>query len=132
VRVPGAELVGDSGIVLGALVLVADEKADRGAGGAAFVDARKNFDRVGFAPLRDVARRARLSPIQFLLDIAGGELQSRRAAVDHAAVRGPVRLAERRDAVEKPERVAGHGRAILHASLEEAPRLEYARREALA
>ena len=42
--------------VIAALVLVADEKADRRARSASFVDARENFHGVGLAPLRDMAR----------------------------------------------------------------------------
>ncbi|NJD68639.1 MAG: hypothetical protein FIA90_08330, partial [candidate division NC10 bacterium] len=56
----GAELVGDRRIILRALVLVADQEADRGAGGPALVDAREDFHRVALAPLRDVARTAGL------------------------------------------------------------------------
>src|SRR5207237_8413952 len=100
VRMPGPEFLGDRGIILRALVFVADEKADRRAGGAALKDAGEELDRVGFAPLGDMARAAGFAPIQFALNISGGELHARRTAIDHAAVRRPVRLAERGDAVK--------------------------------
>jgi len=47
-----AELLGDGGVILAALVGVADQQRDGGAGGAAFVDAGQNLDVVGFATRR--------------------------------------------------------------------------------
>src|SRR6202007_1913715 len=77
VRVAGPELLGDRGVVFRARVFVAHDEADRGAGGTALVHPGEDLDRVGLAALRDVARRARLSPIQFLLNIAGRGRQGR-------------------------------------------------------
>ena len=107
---PRPEFLGDGGIIFRALVLVADEKADRGAAGAAFIDAGEELDRVGLAPLRNVARAAWLSSIQLFLDIGGREFHPGRATVDHAAVRRAVRLAERGDAVKDAESIAGQKR----------------------
>src|SRR5207247_2352233 len=53
--VAGPELVGDRGVVFRARVFVAHDEADRGAGGAPLVHPGENLDRVGLAPLRDVA-----------------------------------------------------------------------------
>lgn len=66
-----AEFVRDRGVILRSLVLVADQQADRGPGGAPFMDAGEDLDRIGFAPLGDVTRTAGLAPVQFLLDIGG-------------------------------------------------------------
>src|SRR5258706_3683701 len=111
VRVVGvarAEFLRDRRVVLRALVLVAHEKADRGAGGPAFVHAREDLHGVGLAPLRDVARGPGLPFVQLCLYVVRGQGQARRAAVDHAAVRGPVRLAEPGDAIQRPERITRH------------------------
>src|SRR5205085_1591129 len=69
IGVSGAELVGDRRVVLRALVLVADEKADRRAGGAPFINAGEQLDRVRLAPLRHMARAAGLSPVELALYI---------------------------------------------------------------
>src|SRR5438105_8200749 len=106
---PRPELLRDRRVVLGALVFIANEKADRGAGGLSLVHTRQDLDRIGLPPLRYMARAARLAPIEFLLNVGSSERHSRRTTVDHATVSGTVRLAERRDAVEKTEAIAGHG-----------------------
>ena len=56
-------------VVLAALVGVADQERDRRAGGLAFVDAGEDLDRVGFLPLRDVARGAGAAPVEVGLDV---------------------------------------------------------------
>ena len=108
VGVAGTERVGDRRVVLAARVLVADQERDRRAGGAAFENAGQDLDRVGFAALGDVARRAGLAPVEIVLDVGGGERKPGRTAVDHAADRRSVRFAERGDAKKPAEGVAGH------------------------
>src|SRR5205823_13406957 len=88
---------------------------------------RQDLDRVGLAPLRDMARGAGLSAVQLFLNILIGKRKTGRTAVDYAAVGRAVRLAERAHAVEQAEAVAGH-RDIL---FEEPARLEHARGEGL-
>src|SRR5262249_52213217 len=63
VGVAGPELLRDRRVGLRALVLVAHQEADRGPRGAALQHAQEELDRVGVAPLRDVARGARFSSI---------------------------------------------------------------------
>ena len=111
VGVAGAERVGDVRVVLAALVLVADQQRDRRARRAALEHAGQDLDGVGLAPLRHVPRRAGPAAVEFVLDVGLRERQSGRAAVDDAADRGTVRFAERREAEQRAERVAGHGRA---------------------
>ena len=48
VRMAGAEAVCDFAVILGALVFVADQQADRRSGGFAFEDAGKNLHTVRF------------------------------------------------------------------------------------
>jgi hypothetical protein len=98
--------------VLRALVLVADQEADRGAGGAALVHARKNFHRVRFAPLRHMARASGLAPVELFLNVFIFQFKPWRTTVHYAAIRGAVRLAERGHAVEKPEGIARHREII--------------------
>ena len=80
----GTEGLGDVAIVLAALVLVADQEGDGGAGGFAFEYAGEDFYRIRLAALGDMARSARLAPVQIELDVLGGNFQSRRAAIHHA------------------------------------------------
>ena len=51
----GPEGFGDVAVILAALVLVADQQGDRGAGGLALEHAGKDFHRIRFAALGDVA-----------------------------------------------------------------------------
>ncbi len=101
-----AEGVQDVPVVLAALVGVANEKRYRGAGGDAFIYPRQYLHRVRLVALRDVARRARPAPIQFDLDVGLAEAQPGRAAVDDAADRHAVGLAEIGDAKEFAEGAA--------------------------
>src|SRR6266581_2473935 len=108
VGVAGPKSIGERAIVLAALVLVPDKETDRGAGRSALENAGEDLDAVGLLALRHVARAAGLAPVEFLLYIAFGELEPRRAAVHDPAVGGSVALAERRHAVEQTEGIAGH------------------------
>ena len=112
VGVAGAEGLRDLAVVLAALVGVADQQADRRAGGLALVHAREDLDLVLFLALRDVAAGAGAAPIEVGLDVGFRQLHAGRAAVDHAADRRPVRLAEVGDREERAEGVAAHGAGL--------------------
>ena len=94
----GAKRRHDVGVVLAALILVADEQRDRRAGGAALEHAGENLHGIRLAPLRDVARGARLAAVEFGLDVGLADLQAGRAAIDHATDGGAMGFAERGDA----------------------------------
>ena len=106
VGVAGPERVGERAVVLAALILVADQKADRRAGRPAFEHTGQNLDAVGLLALRHVAGAAGLAPVEVPLNIAFGELEPGRTAVHDSAVSGSVALAERGHAVEQTESVA--------------------------
>jgi len=80
-----AKALGDGAVVLAALVGVADQERDGGAGGLAFVHAREDFHRIGLVALGHVAAGAGAAAVQVGLDVRFGERHARRAAVDHAA-----------------------------------------------
>ena len=111
----GTKLVLDVGIILRALIGVGDLQRDRRAGrdllAGRVIDhhAGENFHRVGFLPLRGEARRAGLAAIQIDLDVLDIQRDARRAAIDHAADRNAVALAEGRHAKQMAEGVVGHG-----------------------
>ena len=94
----GTEGLGDIGVILATLVLVADEQRDRRAGGQAFIDAGENLDRIGLTPLRDMARGARFASVELGLDVGLADRQPRRASIDHTADRRTMRFAKRRNA----------------------------------
>src|SRR5207253_140352 len=58
--------------------------------------------------LGDVARRARAAPVEIRLDVGLRQRHAGRAAVDDAADRRAVALAEGRDAEQRAERAARH------------------------
>src|SRR4029453_19682047 len=106
VGVARTEGLGDFGIVLAALVGVADQQADGGAGGPSFVDTRKVFDLVFFLALGHVAAGAGAAPVEVRLDIGFRQVQPRGATVNHAADGRPVRFAEIGDREKSSEGVA--------------------------
>ena len=108
VGVPGAKRVCDIAVVLAARIDVANQQRDRRAGGRALEYAGEDFDRIGFLTLSDVARSAGTPAIEIVLNVRFAERQTRRATVDHATDRGPVAFAERGDAEQLAESVAGH------------------------
>ena len=74
--------------------------------------AGEDLHRVRLAPLRGEARLAGAALVEKGLDVGGGQRNARRTAVDHAAERDPVALAEGRDAKQMAERVVGHGKPV--------------------
>jgi hypothetical protein len=81
----GAEGLQDVAVVLAALVGVADQQADRRAGGLALVNAGEDLDGVGLVALRHMAAGARAAAVQVDLDVRLTQIHARRAAVNHAA-----------------------------------------------
>ena len=74
-------------------------------------DAGEDLHLVGLAPLGDETRLAGTALVEFALDVVAREADAGRAAVDHAAERGPVALAPGRDPKKVPEGVVRHGMA---------------------
>src|SRR5439155_18136144 len=109
----GAKGLADVAVVLAALVGIADQQADRRAGGAAFVDAGEDLRRIGLVALRHVPRGAGTTAVEFGLDVGLGQRHPGREAVDDPADRRPVALVEVGDAKEVTEGAAGHGARIV-------------------
>ena len=114
--------VSDLVVILRALILVLDEEADGRArrhlavGAIIREHARNDPDAVGLAPLRGEARLARATPIEIALDVGFGKRDAGRAAVDDAADRHAMALAEGGDAEEMTEAVMRHRRRLGYAS----------------
>src|SRR5690606_28650036 len=102
----GTELRGDVRVVLAALVGVADQQRDRGAGGTALVHAGQDLDLVGLAPRRGVAALAGGAPLEIVGELLRRDLQARGAAIDDAADGRAMRLAEGGDRQQPAEGVA--------------------------
>src|SRR5262249_56801085 len=94
---------------------VVDHEGDRAAGrhlsAGALVgeQAGKDSHFIRLAPLGREAGLPGPALVEIGLDVAHVERNARRAAVDHAADRGPVALAERGDAEQMAERIERHG-----------------------
>ena len=108
VRVSGAESVLDLLVVAGARVGILDEDADRRAGRAAFEHPRENSHLIALATLTHEMRRPRAPAVHVDLQVRFGKRQTRRAAVDDAAHRRAVALAESRDRKQFAYRVTRH------------------------
>ncbi len=108
-------LVLDIGIILGALIDIVDHERDRRSGrhlrAGRLLDehAGEDFHRVRLAPLRGEARLARPPLVEIGLDVGLGQRDAGRAAVDHAADRRPMALAEGRDPEKVAEGIERHG-----------------------
>ena len=94
VGMAGPESIGDIAVIFTALIFVADQKRDRGAGGLAFEHAGEYLYRIGFFALRHMARGAGFAPVEIDLQIFGAQAQARRATIHHAADGRAVGFAE--------------------------------------
>ncbi len=107
-------LVLDVGIVLGALVDIVDQERDRRsrrhlrAARLIGEHAGEDLHRVRLAPLRGEARLARPPLVEIGLDVGLAQRNTGRAAIDHAANRRAVALAERRDPKKMAEGIERH------------------------
>ena len=104
----GAEGLGDIAVILAALVLIADQQADRRASGLALEDAGENLDGIRLTTLRHMTRRSRLAAIKFCLDIGLAQSQARRTTIDDAANRRAMRFAKGCHSQQGAEGIAGH------------------------
>ncbi len=68
-----AEFVAEFVVVAGALILIPDEEGDGGSGGETGLDAREDFDLVGFLALSDDFGLSRAAAVEFKLDFFGGD-----------------------------------------------------------
>src|SRR5580693_3759670 len=114
VGVTGPILVLDIGIILRALIDIVDDERDRRSGrhllAARFIDEYAGQDsyRVRLLALGGETRLARPALIEIGLDVGLAQRNARRAAVDHAADRRPVALAEGRHPKHMAERIERH------------------------
>ena len=99
----GTELLRDPVVILAARVGVADQQRDRRAGGAAFVHAGQDLDLIGLVPRRRVPGLAGGAARKVMGEIFRRDRDPRRAAIDHATDRRPMRLAEGGDAEQMAE-----------------------------
>jgi hypothetical protein len=81
-------------VISAASVFVSDEECNGRTGGLAFEDTGKDFDRIGFLPLRDVAGGAGLAAVEIMLNIIDGEGQAWRTTIHDTTNRRPMALAE--------------------------------------
>jgi hypothetical protein len=110
-----AEQVLDRRVVLGLLVGVADQQADRAAGGAAFEHAGEDFHLVGFLALGGVPAGAGLAPVEVVLQVGQGNFQARRASIDNGDQRRTMAFASGGDSEQLAVGIAGHGRSAKSA-----------------
>jgi len=76
--VSGPERILDLGVILAALVGIADQQRDRACPWCGPRIRRKNLDAVFFTPLRYMARNSRLAAVELSLDVVFGQRQPRR------------------------------------------------------
>src|SRR5208337_1171164 len=114
VGVAGAVFVPDVAVILGTLVHVVDEDADRRSGRhlpariVVYHHPGEDARLIRFATLGGEARRSRPAAVEFGLDVGRLQRNPRWAAVDDAAYPRPMALAERGDAKEMAEAVVRH------------------------
>ena len=108
VGVAWAEGLGDVAIVLAALVGVADQQANRRAGGLALVHARQDLDLVRLVALGDEFAGAGAAAVQLGLDVRLRQSHAGRAPVDHTSDRRPMRFAKIGDGKQGAEGITAH------------------------
>ena len=101
-----AKRLQDVAVVLAALVGVANQQANRRAGGDALVHARQNLNRIGLVALGDVAAGARAAAVQVGLNVGLAKRHAGWAPVNHAANGGSVGFTKVGDGEEGSEGAA--------------------------
>ncbi|MNT25753.1 hypothetical protein D3C72_1612930 [compost metagenome] len=81
----GAKALRNIGVILAALVGIANQQRDWRAGGLAFVDARENLDLVWLVALRHVLAGTGAAAVQIVLDVCFAQRHARGAAINHTA-----------------------------------------------
>src|SRR5262249_35142714 len=109
IGVAGAILGLDVGVILAALVGVAEQDADRRAVGAALEDAGPDLRHVLLLALGHDLRLPRPAAAQVRQQVLDRERQSGGAAVDDEQIAGPVADAGGRDTEQLAEGIAWHG-----------------------
>ncbi len=112
IGVAGAKALRDVAVVLAALILVADQQADRRAGGLALVHAREDLDPIRLIALGDELAGAGPPPIQVGLDVGLRQRHAGRTAVDDAADRRAMGFTKVRDGKQRAEGIAAHGERL--------------------
>jgi len=111
VGMAGAEGLRDLAVILGPLVGVLDHQLDRGAGGPAFEDTRKDADLVCLLALGGELRLAGLAEVEPRLEIGLGECHAGGAAVHRATDGRAVAFAPGGDPEDMSEGVEAHVRS---------------------
>src|SRR6185437_9573159 len=106
VRVPRPEAVFDLLVVARARVGVLDQEPDRRAGRVPLEEPGEDAHLIALTALADELRGAGTPPVDILLDVLLRQGESRRTAIDDAAERRPVALAEGRHREKPADRVA--------------------------
>ena len=96
------------GVILRTRVGVLDQQPNRRAGGLAVEYTGKNFNFVGLAPLRGMARLTGLAAVEIGLNIGFGKRHAGRATVDDGNIGRAVRLPRRGDGEKFTYGVPGH------------------------
>lgn len=115
----GAEFVADVVVILGTLVGIFDQQADRRPGGDLrrhpFVlkNAGEDADLVWLLPLGDEFRAAGFAAIQIALDVGFREGNAGRTAVDHATQGWSMAFAKGRDAEKQSKGIKRHTRTPM-------------------
>ena len=108
VSMAGSKLPCDVAVILGSLVLVADQHGYWRAGRHALENAGQDFNPVILAALRDKAALPRLAPVKIGLDQVFGQWHARRHAIDNAANAGAVAFTKAGEGKKGSETVVAH------------------------
>src|SRR5690606_14411373 len=107
--VAGPKLVGDTAVVLGALILVTNHQGDGRSGGPPFKNTGQDLDLIRLSTLGGVTGLPGFALVQPGLDVAFLERDQRRDALNDATDGRAVTFAPGRKAEGLSEAVAGHG-----------------------
>ncbi len=104
----GPEYFGQIAVIARALILIGNVKGYGRACGATLEHAGEQAQRVGLFPLGGGGPLAGLAQIQLCLNVGFAQLQTGRAAVQHAAQTRPVGFSKRGQTQDAPEGIASH------------------------
>ncbi|ABU76158.1 hypothetical protein ESA_00888 [Cronobacter sakazakii ATCC BAA-894] len=113
IGVSWTEHIFNRAVILGALIGIFNQQADAGAGGHALKHAGENFHLIRLAALRGVTGSAWAAAVEIVLQVGFAQRNARRHAVNDAAERQTMRLAESGYAKELSKSVACHHGSVV-------------------
>src|SRR5262249_14591773 len=103
-----AKRIDEVAVILAPGILISDQQRNRRTSGLAFKHARKNFDGIGFLPLRHMAGGAGLTAVAVLFVVFNTQKKNFPSTLRHPAPPPPLAPTARRDPADSATPIPPH------------------------